>query len=89
VCGCGRERVCEWKTFECKPKVYTLPHDNRTALQLVSCSAMPEEILGKISSQKDCSGSGTGCPVRWWNHYPLEDWMILVVFSNLNDSMIL
>jgi len=24
--------------------------------------------LGKISSPKDSSGAGTGCPGRWWSH---------------------
>ncbi|GAB0181609.1 hypothetical protein GRJ2_000626200 [Grus japonensis] len=27
-------------------------------------------ILGKISLLKEWSGSGTGCPERWWSHYP-------------------
>mgnify|MGYP001856499587 CR=1 FL=1 len=27
-------------------------------------------ILGKISSQNEWWGSGTGCPGRWWSHHP-------------------
>jgi len=69
--------------------------------------------LSIISSQKEPSGSGTGCPGRCWSHRPwrysrnVEMWhwgmclvgmggmgwrldvMILDVFSNLNESVIL
>ena len=27
-------------------------------------------ILGKISVLKEWSGTGTGCPGRWWSHHP-------------------
>ena len=27
-------------------------------------------ILGRVFSQKEKSGIGTGCPGKWWSHYP-------------------
>ena len=27
-------------------------------------------ILGKNTSQKECWGTGTGCPGKWWSHHP-------------------
>jgi len=27
-------------------------------------------ILGEISSLKEWSGIGPGCPGRWWSHHP-------------------
>jgi len=71
--------------------------------------------LGNTTSLKGWSGTGMGCPERWWSHRPWRcsksvwmlcwgtwfsenhwwrankwlGWMILWVFSNLSDSMIL
>jgi len=27
-------------------------------------------LLGRIYSQKEWLGIGTGCPGKWWNHHP-------------------
>ena len=29
-----------------------------------------DQILGKIASQKEWSGIGTGCPGKWWSPHP-------------------
>ena len=34
-----------------------------------SCLYTPSWILGKASSWKERSGTGTGCPGKWWSHH--------------------
>jgi len=40
----------------------------RTSLKL--CWGVSGWILGKVSSLKECPGTGTGCLGSWWSHCP-------------------
>ena len=59
-----------------------------------------ENILGRISSQKEQLGTGTGCPWKWCNHCPwwclrvdvvlwdVIQWAILVVDEHLDQTIL-
>lgn len=41
--------------------------------EMASSCARRGWILGKISSLKELSNPGTGCPGKWWNQHPRGD----------------